>query len=241
MPRGRGPAVVIAALLVGVPAATATVAGWNPFDDGDRNPRFPPPAVSRQAVDPSLTSQLGVLRRPQTDADRGVATKRATQSYSSAGYRGAQVNGIRLLDPARGIVLVPFERGPVPTDSRGKPVPGFDPRTYTNVVCVFERTADGFAANGCHTAAKIRSGFAISSGSGEISGLVPDGVATVRLVRGDQSADAPVDDNLFVVADDGVAIPREIDWLADDGSLVKRIDLTSPPPGAAPGGPPPSP
>jgi len=228
-PRRRGPAVVLAALLIGVPAATATVAGWNPFDDPERNPRLPAPATSQQAVDPELAATLGVLRREQTDADRGVATKKAARAFSAtAGYRGAQLDGVRLLDAERGIVLIPFERGPVPLGPDGKPVPGFDPASYTNVACLFKQTGDGFAGVGCHSADKIRGGRAISAGSGRVTGLVPDGVARVRL-GGGQKVEADVQNNLWVA--EGAGSPRTIEWLADDGSVVQRFDLTAPPPG----------
>jgi len=232
IPRRRGPAVALAALLIGVPAATATVAvtGWNPFDDAERSARLPAPATSQRAVDPELAATLGVLRREQSGADRGVATRTAARAFSSTGgFRGAQLEGIRLLDADRGIVLIPFERGPVPLDPQGRPVPGFDPASYTNVACLFELSGDGFAGIGCHNADKIRSGRAISSGSGAVTGLVPDGIARVRLVRGAQSSEADVHDNLFVAED--ADAPRAIEWLASDGSLVERFDLTARPPG----------
>jgi hypothetical protein len=226
-PRRRGAAVALAALLIGVPAATATVTVWNPFeDDGARNPRLPAPEASQKAVNPDLVATLGVLRRDQTGADRGVDTKQAARAFSaSAGYRGAQLKGVRLLDAERGIVLIPFERGPVPLGPDGRPVRGFDPASYTNVACLFEQGPDSFGGIGCHSADKIRSGRAISSGSGRVTGLVPDGVASVRLTRGGESTEADVRDNLFVA--DGADAPRAIEWLAADGSTVEKFDLTA--------------
>jgi hypothetical protein len=229
IPRRRGPVVVLAALLIGVPAATATVSGWSPFDDSERSPRLPAPSSSQQGAAPELAATLGVLRRDQTNADRGVDAKKAARAFSAtAGYRGAQLKGIRVLDQDRGIVLIPFERGPVPLDPQGRPVPGFDPASYTNVACLFEQSGDGYAGVGCHSADKIRSGRAISSGSDRVTGLVPDGVASVRLGRGGRSTEVPVRDNLFVA--EGVDAPRAIEWLADDGSTVQRFDLTARPP-----------
>jgi hypothetical protein len=104
-------------------------------------------------------------------------------------------------------------------------VPGFDPATYTNVACLFQPTSGGYAGIGCYGAAAIRSGRALSSDSGTVAGLVPDGVARVRLVRGGQSTEAAVENNLFV--SDRTASPSRVDWLAADGSLVERIDLRS--------------
>jgi len=230
VPRRRGPVVVLAALLIGVPAAAATVGVWDPFDDdAGRSPRNPAPSASQRAAAPELVATLGVLRRDQTDADRGIDTKTAARAYSaSAGYRGAQLKSVRLLDAERGIVLIPFERGAVPLDPQGRPSPAFAPETYTNVACLFEQTGDGFAGIGCHSAQKIKLGRAISSGSGRVTGLVPDGVARVRLVRGDRTSEAPVQDNLFVA--EGAEPPLQVEWLREDGSLIRRIDLTAPPP-----------
>jgi hypothetical protein len=230
LPRGRrGPAVVLAALLIGVPAATATVGGWDPFDDSGRNPHIPAPSASERSAASDLVATLGVLRREQTDADRGVDTEEASRAFSaSAGYRGAQLKSIRLLDAQRGIVLIPFERGAVPLDAQGRPLRAFAPETYMNVACLFEHSADGFAGIGCHSAQKIKLGRAISSGSDRVTGLVPDGVARVRLIRGDQTSEASVQDNLFVA--EGAEPPLQVDWLREDGSLIKQIDLTAPPP-----------
>jgi hypothetical protein len=231
LPRGRrGPAVVLAALLIGVPAATATVRGWDPFDDSSgRNPHIPAPSAGPRSAAAELVATLGVLRREQTDADRGVDAEEASRAFSaSAGYRGAQLKSIRLLDAQRGIVLIPFERGAVPLDAQGRPSRAFPPETYMNVACLFEHSADGFAGIGCHTAQKIKIGRAISSGSNRVTGLVPDGVARVRLIRGDATSEASVQDNLFVA--EGAEPPLQVDWLREDGSLIRQIDLTAPPP-----------
>jgi hypothetical protein len=225
-PRHRGPAIALAALLVGVPAAAATVGAWNPFDDAGRSAGNPAPSVSQRSLDPELVATLGVLRRPQSGADRGAATSAAARAFRGDAFKGAQLRGVRVLDTQRGIVLVPFERTSAPP--AGDAVPGFDTERFNNVACVFERTGDGFAGVGCHNAEKIKAGFAISSGSGTVTGLVPDGVARVRLVRGDQPTEATVRNNLFVA--EGADAPQVVEWLGEDGTLVKRVDLSEPPP-----------
>ena len=217
----RGAAAVLVALAVGVPAATATVGGWNPFDEASGNGRIPAPSVSARPVDPALAATLGVLRRPQSASDRAAITSERLKGLSGDAFRGAQLDSIRLVDPRSGVVLVPFEEGPVPRDDRGRPLPGFE--GFSNVACIVTRTTDGAGAISCHTAEKVRSGLAVGSGSGDVSGLVPDGVARVRLIRGDESAEAPVRNNFFRA--DGTAAPLFVEWLAADGSLVKRIDL----------------
>ena len=219
----RGAAAVLAALAVAVPAATATVKGWNPFDDAGRERPLPAPSTSGRPVDPGLKGTLGVLRRPQTPADRAAITSERLKHLSGDAYRGAQLDGIRLVDPRRGVVLVPFEEGPVPRDGRGRPLPGFN--GFANVACLVTPTSDGFLGASCHTAEKVRSGLAVGSGGGDVSGLVPDGVARVRLIRGDETTEAPVRDNFFAAT--GIAGPRIVEWLAADGSLVRRIDLNA--------------
>lgn len=231
LPPGRGPAVALAALLIGVPAAAATVGYWDPFDDPGADPRFPAPSRTERPLDPELRATLGVLRRPQTDADRGVATSRAARGFRSSGYEGVRLDGIRLVDPARGIVIVPFERFSFPKDSEGRPIPGFDPADYSNAVCIFQPARDGFAGVGCHTASKVRSGRAIGDDGGTVAGLVPDGVARVVLQRGEARTHVPVRDNFFASA---TRPPTVVEWLRPDGSLVKRIDLTGPPPQLSP-------
>jgi hypothetical protein len=223
--RGRRPgaAVALAALAVGVPAATATVAGWNPFDDPDRSTRVGRPSISQRPVDPALAARLGVLRRPQGAADRGTATSDRLRAIG-AQYRGAQLDGVRLLDRDRGAVLVPFDQAPVPRDPGGRPLPGFGGAADGPGVCVFEGTADGFGAGGCHDAAKIDRGLALGSGGGEVSGLVPDGVARVRLIRAGDAVEATVRDNYFAAES---ASPRVVEWLAADGSILDRIDLNA--------------
>lgn len=225
--RRRGAAAALAALVIAVPATAATV-GWNPFDDQGRNPRVSQPSLSSRPVAAELRDALGVLRRPQTDADRGLATSRTLRDTVDASFRGVALDGIRLVDRERGIVLVPVEETPVPRDAQGRPVPGFeDPPP---AVCTVERTRDGFAAAGCHSIDEIRSGRTLGSGSGRVTGVVPDGVARVRLVRGDESGEAAVRENFFAT-EDAPTNPRFVEWLASDGATIRRIDLDAPPPG----------
>jgi hypothetical protein len=218
----RGLAVALAALTVSGSAATAAVTGWDPFDDPDRNSRIGRPSETTRPVDPALVSQLGVLRRPQNDTDRRDITSARLRNLGGS-FRGVRVDGIRLLDPDRGVVLVPTEGMPVPRDAQGRPVPGFASPRYRNTVCVIQPTGDGFTGGSCHNADKIASGLAIGSSGGVVDGLVPDGVARVRLIRGGRTtAEAPVRNNYFDVES---AFPNVVEWLGADGSLVERVEL----------------
>lgn len=219
----RGAALALAALVVAVPATAATVGGWDPFEDSQHNPRVGKPTASERPVDGALKARLGVLRRPQTPADRGAATDQRLRDVGRE-FRGAQVDGIRVLDRERTVVLVPFEQMPVPRDDQGRPLPGFGGPEQQNVACVFRGTSEGFTVAGCHDPTKIERGLAIGTGGDEVSGLVPDGVARVRLIRGGESGEADVRDNWFATSD-APSSPRFVEWLAADGSLVKRTDL----------------
>jgi hypothetical protein len=232
----RGPAVILAALLVGVPAATATITNWNPFDDAGRHPHFPPPTISQRPIDRELVEMLGVLRRPQTDADRGAPTATAARRFFSPQNEGAHPEGIRLLDPERGVVLVPFDRDRVPSDEQGRPMPGFDQSKFDNVVCLYLPNPAGIPGGGgsCYSAERIRSGRSLPSvlagENSRISGLVPDGVARVRLIRGDVSVEAPVNDNFFTAGRRAPMAPDYVEWLRADGSIIRRFDMNKPPP-----------
>ncbi len=210
---------MLAALLVAVPAGAATVR-WNPFDGGDT----PGPSVSSRAPDPALVAQLGILRRPQNDSDRRAA-EGAAPFYRGQGFRGVQLDHIRAVDPARGLVLVPFEEPPVPRGPDGRPVPGIE---VAPGLCLVRPVRDGYAG-GCYTRAEIESSRALSSDDDVVLGVVPDGVARVRLIRGERSGVAQVRDNFFRAEAPVPTAPLVVEWLAADGSLVRRHDLSRPP------------
>ena len=234
-PRNRGAAVVVAARLVGAPATAATL-GWNPFDNPSRDSgRFAlgRPSVSNRPPDAELVGMLEVLRRPQTGADRaGVARQLQTRGWFGD-VRGVQLDYVRLVDPQRGIALVPVERFGLSFERAARANPSAaapDPALFTNAVCVFDRAGGDTASRPCFTADRIKRGFAVASGSEYLIGLVPDGVARVRLTDGERSGEAAVTDNLFVAGGDAPSAPMAIEWLDARGKTIKRIDLTEPAP-----------
>jgi hypothetical protein len=226
-PRRRNAAIVLAVLLVGAPATAATV-GWNPFDSPDRKPGLKAPTTSRKAPDRALTSLLAPLRRPQTPADRGRASDLAARGFWDD-VSGVQLDYIRLLDPARGIVLVPVERFGLDLE-RNAPGPTPNPAFFRNAVCLYIPSGAVTARRPCYGAMQIRDGFALGSTGGVVVGLVPDGVARVRLARGNRTVGATVRDNLFVSEPAVPLEPMRVEWLDAGGATVKRIDLTAPPP-----------
>jgi hypothetical protein len=226
IPRNRNTAAVLAALLVGAPATAATV-GWNPFDDPGRRLDTSPTTTTRAPV-PELTRILAPLRRAQTPVDRGRATSLAAQGFGDD-VSGVQLDYIRVLDRARGIVLVPVERfGLVLERHVGPPQ---RPADFSNAVCLYMPSPGGQARRPCYTAAQIESGFAVSTeAGGPVILTVPDGVASVRLIRGDRSVEAPVHANL-VVAEPPAPVPALIEWRDASGNTIKRIDVTQRPRG----------
>jgi hypothetical protein len=226
VPRSRNAAVVFAVLLIGAPATAATV-GWNPFDDPGRSPRAGVPTLSERPPDASLTRILAPLRRPQSDADRSEITRRASEGFGTD-IRGVQIDYIRVLDAPRQVVLVPVERWGLNLEriARADPaIPDPDPADFSNAVCLYVPGSDGTAGRPCYSAARILSGFALGSQSGHVTGLVPDGVARVRLTRGGRSAVADVRDNLFVAGPPAPVAPAVIEWLDARGHAIKRIDV----------------
>jgi hypothetical protein len=224
-PRRRGAAVVVAALLVGAPA-TAAVVGWNPFDDPGRDPRVGTPSVSDRAPTPALLQMLAPLRREQTADERQLVSERFRSEGDFTELSGVQADYIRVLDAERGIVLVPAERFFVVL---GRRTPDPNTPAFRNGVCLYnlESTAAGFS---CFTADRIRRGFALVQAGDMSIGLVPDGVARVRLLDGERAGEADVRDNLFVTGREAPVAPMVIEWIDDGGRVIKRTDLTRPAP-----------
>jgi hypothetical protein len=176
---------------------------------------------------------LAPLRRPQTDADRrGLSERLASQGWFSD-VSGVQLDYVRRVAGERGVVLVPVERYGLGFEraARAKPaVPPPDPALLRDAVCVFDPAAGNAGSRPCFTADRIQRGFAITTGERFSLGVVPDGVARVRLTDGERSGEAAVRDNVFVTGPDAPSAPMAVEWIDDRGRTVKRIDLTNPGP-----------
>ena len=230
-PRRRGAAVVIAALVIGAPATAATV-GWNPFDEPNRDPRVGTPSLSEGPPDAALVRMLGVLRRPQTPAERRFVERQLRTEGGLRDVAGVHVDYIRVLDFGRGVTLIPVDRFGLSYEraARGNPsIPPPNRAALSDAVCVYD-PGGGAVGQSCFTAARIRSGFAISTGPESGIGMVPDGVERVRLADGERSGQAPVRDNLFITGGEAPVAPMIVEWLDDRGEVVKRIDLSRPTP-----------
>jgi hypothetical protein len=229
--RARVIGVVAATLIVAVPAAAAT-SGWDPFADAPER-KLPAPTVSSLPPAASLTAQLAVLRRSPEPADRSDLARDAVRSFDND-VRVVQLDSVRVLSPTA--VLVPVEssepRGPAGTAPNDREL---------SSVCLYIADTDGTSGSSCHTARDIARGEALMTQSAVISGLVPDGVARVRLTARDSQVSTEVHDNYFSVnfpaarispGDPGSGARADgAEWFDARGKKLEAFDYTKPPSG----------
>jgi hypothetical protein len=172
-----------------------------------RDDRGLPPA-SHAPVPRDQLAQLAILRRPPTAADRAPAVRELLSRLPAREIRGVHMDAVRVL-AQRGrllTVLVPMERTPLPEKREG--------------LCVLSALTDGSGMT-CGTLADLHKHGYIGW-PGPPLGLVPDGVASVRLrVRGGRTITAPVRDNVYAVEEDVFAIQPPV-WLDVDGRVIPR-------------------
>jgi hypothetical protein len=219
---------VAVALLAG--AALAASGVWSPQLG---NPKYGRPTVGKSSPPADQLRALGVLRRPQQAADRGPPARYALR-FLGPNSHGVRLAYVRLLargPGGRGFVLVPIERydpGPPPTPAFKR---AFAPKS--NALCVFAQASDG-GGKDCYSTADLLAGRASTGSIGrETYGLVPDGVAAVRLefVTG-QTLTVPVRGNFYVTDSPrerrhaahspAAAVEAEI-WLDANGRPLKRL------------------
>jgi hypothetical protein len=147
---------------------------------------------------------LAVLRRPPTAADRSPAVRRALRVVARDRMRGVRVDAVRLL--ARSRILVPVEH-----------VTGL---AQPDVLCLYTPVSNGVGGT-CATFADLYKHGHIGW-PGPPFGLVPDGVASVKLrVRGGRTIAAPVRGNVYAVDEDVFAIQPPL-WLDASGHEIPR-------------------
>jgi hypothetical protein len=99
-------AVVVVLLGSGGAAAATGTFFWQPQLGNESQGH---PSASRSGVPADQLEVLAVLRRPQTDTDRGAAARYAARWFGTQ-FRGVRTNSIRLL--SNGAVLFTAEDGP---------------------------------------------------------------------------------------------------------------------------------
>jgi len=203
--------------LGGVAIGAQAVGIWHPSSEELRGRHL---SLSTTAPPRAQLDLLGVLRRPQTAADRDEHVLRALRR-SPRGLTGIRTDAVRLLhvkhartSTATSIVLVPAASLRYPGQS---PWPA-----QRDVLCFYTEEAAGWSGPCTTTAGILRGGFAGGLGR-DVFGLVPDGVATVRIYRryDRPPIDVPVTDNfVFASFSHGFSHVSHVVWLDAAGRRI---------------------
>jgi hypothetical protein len=108
-PSRRG-ALLAAGAIVASGTAVAATSGWHPIlGSSDRGPR---PLAANAGVPADQLAALAILRRPQTDVDRGPLVQRALRVLDRRTINGIHTDAIRVIfhGPRELTVLVPAQR-----------------------------------------------------------------------------------------------------------------------------------
>jgi len=209
--------------LGGVAIGAQAVGIWHPSSDelGGRRLSLSTTAPPREQLE-----LLGVLRRPQTEADRDEHVLRALRR-SPRGLTGIRTDAVRLLhvkrsgtSSARTIVLVPAARLQYPAMR----LPGRESVRHPalqDVLCFYTEDTAGWSGP-CTTTAAILQG-SLSGLGRDVFGLVPDGVATVRIYRRYERRpiDVPITGNfLFASFSHGFSHVSHVVWLDAAGRRI---------------------
>jgi hypothetical protein len=196
-------AVGLALVAVGG-TAFAAVAIWTPLL-GNQQYGYNPGASTSAPPQDELNA-LAVLRRPQTDADRGALTQ-AALTYINDYTSGVRTAYVRLLATVDGVayVLVPVEQRDGGTAPGAVTTPPIE-----NALCLYAINSVGPVeiVGGCWSLAEVVSGHAVDVLAGQFVGLAPDGAATATtaFISGPPQS-APVDQNFFDIPLPSGSIP----------------------------------
>ena len=200
--RGRWvarPVAIALAVAAFAGSAFAAVAIWTPLLG---TPQYGyNPGAATTPPPPDQLAALAVLRRPQTDADRGALSQEAL-TYINDYTKGVRTAWVRLLATVDGeaFVLVPVEERDATASTGGAPSASAPLR---NALCVYAIATSGeFAINGgCWSLGDVYTGHASVAFETQFFGLAPDGVTAVTLSSpGVAPLSAPVSGNFFEIA-----------------------------------------
>ncbi len=222
------------AAIVGVGGvATAATGLWNPqIGDGSDTP-----SIARDAPPQAQLDALGVLRRPQTAADRGENSEYTLKYFGS--LRGVRLDYVRLLGTeagGAGYVLVPAaSEGASSAAARLRELKAqhdgqTPPAPQTNPLCLFARDPSGSGGGvKCVSLQQVLDGRAVmgrSPARGPLTqfGLVADNVAQVRSGDGPTARVVDVRDNFFEITTPVAegSEPSALHFLDADGREVMR-------------------
>ncbi len=208
-------ALVALCLIAATTAALAATGVWTPMLGG---PGAAAPSTSKTPIPTAAVTTLGVLRRPQTAADRSRATESLLRAIGPEGA-GVRLSSIRLVTLADGqhAVIYSQQKGINPVTGATQ---SFEP------ICILI-PPDAWS---CASLAAIRAHgllVGVFGVEGHAVGVVPDGVATVRLTYPDGiTHHVPVTENLYTDEPRAAVTPAP--------STSDRSPTRPPPPPALP-------
>ena len=178
--------------------AFAAVAIWTPLL-GNPQYGYNPGAASSPPPADQLAA-LAVLRRPQSAADRG-ALSAAALTYINDYTKGVRTAYVRLLATVgtEAFVLVPVEERRATSATGGVATPS---SALKDALCVYVSDASPAAEFvECWSLAQVEAADAAATFNGQLFGLAPDGVSSVRVdSQGSPSLSSPANGNFFSIA-----------------------------------------
>lgn len=230
--RARFVALGTAAILGAGGVATAATGLWNPqIGDGSDAP-----SIARDAPPRAQLDALGVLRRPQTDADRGENSEYTLKFF---GYlRGVRVDYVRLLGTeagGAGYVLVPAASEGTSDavklrDLKARREGYATTPSPSDPLCLFGRDPSGSGGGvNCFSLKEVLDGRAVigrSPARGPLTrfGMVADAVAQVRAGDGRTAPVVDVRDNFFEITTPTAegSEPTALHFMDADGREIMR-------------------
>ncbi|HLW94701.1 MAG TPA: hypothetical protein VKS25_04925, partial [Solirubrobacteraceae bacterium] len=200
--RGRWvarPVAIGLALAAFAGTALAAVAIWTPLL-GTSQYGYNPGAATTAPPGDQLAA-LAVLRRPQTDADRGALSQEAL-TYINDYTKGVRTAWVRLLATIDGeaYVLVPVEERDATASTGGAPATS---QPLANALCLYAIETVGVfeIEGGCWSLGDVYAGHAVLTYEEKFFGLAPDGESTATLsAPGSPPLSTSVSSNFFDVA-----------------------------------------
>ena len=199
----------LAVAVVGLAIAASAVAATTPWHPilGRPEVHDAPAGTSDSPVPTDANAQLAVLRRRQTDRDRGPITQKLLRSI------GQQFQGVRL-GSVRLVTLSPGHHALVLSAEGIGQLPGVTNGT-SNPVCLVSNVSSA-----CGSARSLLAGGIVITAGPNVRGLVPDGVAKVALrSTGGQTDGVDVHDNVFSITRTSTA-GFTLQWLDANGSPI---------------------
>ena len=188
-------AVPVGIALVSVTGAATASSLWL-APAGNPTYGFNPGLVSGAPPGAQLGA-LAVLRRPQTNGDRGPGVQAALTDVNNF-TRGLRSDYVRVLETTRDgpVVLVPVQRrGASAIGARARPA-------IRDALCVYYPFTDRGSLNTnthCWSTEQLLAGQALAGIGAHEYGLVPDGVLSVRIAVGARRRSVQVHRNFFDV------------------------------------------